>query len=182
MAPGLFGRSSGAGYTALIGWFSCPCQVNAAGEFGTCRQDTALSATPNLSTNSAAGEATRRATILVVEDEMEVRKVVRLTLELQGYHVLAAQDADDALRLATAFKGPIDLLVADVVMPRMNGSKLFDQLRLSRARLRVLFISGYSAEVLADHHVGTDDANFLAKPFSSSTLGRKVSELLPAVC
>lgn len=137
-----------------------------------------MNATPRSPTEGDPGDDRPAATILVVEDEVEVGKVVRLTLELQGYHVISAQDAEAALRLATGHPDQIDLLIADVVMPRMSGAKLFDQLRQSRPTLRVLFISGYSDDILADYGLSSQDQRFLAKPFSSPTLGRRVRELL----
>jgi two-component system, cell cycle sensor histidine kinase and response regulator CckA len=113
-------------------------------------------------------------TILVVEDEEEVRALTRDVLEMHGYSVLEALDAADALRLGETHPGRIDLLITDVVMPRMNGPELARRLRARRPGLRVLCMSGYpeSAERrVADAETWTA---WLQKPFSPDGLIAKV--------
>jgi PAS domain S-box-containing protein len=119
-----------------------------------------------------------RETILLVEDEEAVRRIVKLTLETQGYTVLEARDAHEAVGLADTATRPIDLLITDVVMPGMNGRILADQLRTRAADLRVLFISGYTDDALVQYGVRESTAGFLQKPFSPRGLARKVREVL----
>ena len=118
--------------------------------------------------------------ILVVEDEDEVRKVVCLTLELQGYYVLAAATPEQALDLVQSLDHPIDLLLTDVVMPGLSGPELFARIRVHMPDMRVLYISGYSEDALLAHGVAPREIAFLPKPFSSAALGRKVRQILHA--
>lgn len=116
--------------------------------------------------------------ILVVEDEDEVRKVVCLTLELQGYCVLAASGTEQALELVNSSTQPIDLLMTDVVMPELSGPELAGLIRQRIPDLRVLYMSGYSEDALLAHGLVLSEIAFLAKPFSSAALGRKVRQAL----
>ncbi|MBL9077603.1 MAG: response regulator [Planctomycetes bacterium] len=118
------------------------------------------------------------ATILVAEDDPAVRERLVSALQKGGHTVLAAADGEAALRLVAAVSKPIDLLVTDVVMPRCDGRQLADQLRRSRAGLRVLFVSGYP-----DHRLDGDGGlppatGFLAKPFTREDLLGQVDALL----
>ncbi|MGN6545355.1 MAG: response regulator [Aureliella sp.] len=119
-------------------------------------------------------------TILVVEDEPGVRRVIKLILEVQGYRVLAAENVEQALRLAETQGDSVDLLLTDVVLPGMSGPRLYEQLRSTREDLRVLFISGYPEEVLAAHGLCGSEWPFLAKPFTGAALSRVVRQLLRA--
>ncbi|MBP7149340.1 MAG: response regulator [Acidobacteria bacterium] len=113
-------------------------------------------------------------TILVVEDEDLVRNLVCRMLELRGYRVLAAASSEEALNVAAAHAGPIDLLLSDVVLPRLGGRELAVRLREARPALRVLFISGYGDEIAGE--LGPRDA-FLQKPFASEALHRALQAL-----
>ena len=117
-------------------------------------------------------------TVLVVEDEEEVRSLTRDVLEMHGYAVLEAMDPDDALRLGGSHPGPIDLLITDVVMPRMNGPELARRLRAGRPTLRVLCMSGYpeSEDRRIDGKAGW--TAWLQKPFTPDVLMRKVRDCL----
>ncbi|MDZ7290530.1 MAG: response regulator [candidate division KSB1 bacterium] len=118
-------------------------------------------------------------TVLLVEDEPTVREVAARVLREQGYHVLMAANGDEALQLAKAHpQETIHLLVTDVVMPRLSGKVVADQLKVIRPDMKVLFISGYSDETTFRH--GTADASlaFLQKPFSPAVLAHKVREVL----
>jgi two-component system cell cycle sensor histidine kinase/response regulator CckA len=117
-------------------------------------------------------------TVLLVEDEPQVRGVARRILERQGYLVLVPQSAEEALRLAEDYAGTIHLLVTDVVMPRMNGSELSRLLRQQRPGLRVLFVSGYTDGSIGALGMLEDGAAFLQKPFTSESLARKVRSVL----
>jgi PAS domain S-box-containing protein len=115
-------------------------------------------------------------TILLVEDQEEVRKFIATILGEYGYKVVQAQDAAQALRLCAA--QPVDLLVTDVVMPKMSGVELAERLRLTLPGLRAIFISGYSEDTHAQQRESVPDAGFLQKPFSPEALAKKVREVL----
>jgi PAS domain S-box-containing protein len=117
-------------------------------------------------------------TILVVEDEEEVRRITLQILENQGYRVLAARSGEEALGLLSAFKGKIDLLLTDVVMPGMDGRILAERIRQERPESKVLFMSGYTDDVIAHHGILEEGIHFLSKPFSISQLLVKVRETL----
>jgi PAS domain S-box-containing protein len=118
-------------------------------------------------------------TILVVEDETPLRKVLSAVLEQAGYGVIAARDGVEALSLAAESPGRIHLLLSDVVMPLIDGPELARRLTGSRPGIRVLFMSGYPAERLAGHQLSTDDAeDYLQKPFSPETLAARVRKAL----
>ena len=117
-------------------------------------------------------------TVLLVEDETRVRELGHLALRSVGYNVLEAPDGEQALRLVARHPGPIHLLVTDVVMPRMSGRVLADQLTLARPNVKVLYISGYTDEALARHGVPTPGTAFLQKPFTPGSLARTVRDLL----
>lgn len=127
---------------------------------------------------SAPQRRTLPATILVVDDEVSLRSVMRRTLARAGFEVLLAEDGARALALADAHGGRIDLLLTDVVMPGLSGPELARQLRNKRPEIGVLFISGYSFE---EHVPAADSATgtgYLAKPFDSTTLTAKVHQVL----
>lgn len=117
-------------------------------------------------------------TILVVEDEEEVRALARDILEMNGYAVLEALDVADATRLAETHPGPIHLLVTDVVMPGASGPELAGRLRARRPDLRVLCMSGYpeSADGRIEGEAGWNA--WLQKPFTPDGLMRKVRDCL----
>jgi PAS domain S-box-containing protein len=117
-------------------------------------------------------------TVLVVEDHDDVRQLITLSLESCGFHVLQASNGRAALTLAAQYPGTIDLLVTDVIMPGMTGKEMADQLAPIRPELKVLYISGYSGEVIA--HRGVLDAGvaYLGKPFTPASLAAKVREVL----
>jgi CheY-like chemotaxis protein len=124
---------------------------------------------------------TGHETILLAEDEDGVRTLARLVLESNGYKVIEATNGQDAVDAATRHHGPIHLLISDVVMPQMSGRQLADLLAPNFPGLRVLFISGYTDEAIIRHGVLEDGVAFLQKPFTPTTLARKVRELLDAV-
>lgn len=119
-----------------------------------------------------------RATVLVVEDEPVLRRLVSRILRKQGYEVISAGDGVEALDAASRFHGQIDLLVTDVVMPKMGGVALQKELRVARPGLRTLFVSGYSADGVIQGGLVADHPGFLAKPFTARRLIHKVTEVL----
>jgi two-component system, cell cycle sensor histidine kinase and response regulator CckA len=117
-------------------------------------------------------------TILVVEDEVSILKLTRKMLEGLGYAVLTTGRIGDALQLAEEQAGRIHLLITDVVMPEMNGRKLAERLRGFCPALKCLFMSGYTANVIAHHGVLDEGVHFIQKPFSKKDLANKVRDVL----
>jgi len=135
--------------------------------------------TGQLQTKGPAVPARRgRETILLAEDEPAILELTTMMLERQGYTVLAASTPGEAIRLAGEYAGEIHLLMTDVVMPEMNGRDLAKNLLSLYPHLRRLFMSGYTADVIAHHGVLDEGVYFIQKPFSIKGLAAKVREAL----
>ncbi|MES1173450.1 MAG: response regulator [Myxococcales bacterium] len=119
-------------------------------------------------------------TVLVVEDEDAVRALVRAILMKHGYRVLDARSGGDALLLCEDHTDPIDLLLTDVVMPRMSGRQLAERLRAVRPNMRTLFMSGYTNDAVVRHGVLKNTIDFIQKPITPDSLSRKVRAVLDA--
>jgi len=117
-------------------------------------------------------------TILLVEDDPTILELSCSMLERLGYRVLATDSPSEALRLAAEQRGQIDLLITDVVMPEINGKELSQQLLAQHPKLKLIYISGYTADVIAHHGVLDEGINFLQKPFSINDLSTKIKEVL----
>lgn len=117
-------------------------------------------------------------TILLVEDEPEVRSLVQKVLKMQGYTVLAAANAEEALRVSGDFRGEIEMMVCDVSMPGLSGKQLAERLAESRPETKVLFMSGYTDDTIVHHGILDPGIAFLQKPFTPQALARKVREVL----
>jgi CheY-like chemotaxis protein len=147
---------------------------------GTCfeillpRTSQALPPAPLLPSTSTRGTET----ILVIEDDPQVRGVTVRALEGAGYRVLVAAEGAEALALARGRTEPLDLLVTDVVMPGLSGGAVAAELRRRDPSLRVLFVSGYARDALAQGEVSEAAAQFLPKPFTPSTLLERVRRIL----
>ena len=115
--------------------------------------------------------------ILIVEDEAAVRRLAASVLRTSGYQVQEARDAVEGLALIQS-KQPFDLVITDVIMPKMSGKELYDQIKVIAPRIKVLFMSGYTDDALAHHGVLGPELSFLEKPFSPSRLAHKVREVL----
>jgi two-component system cell cycle sensor histidine kinase/response regulator CckA len=113
-------------------------------------------------------------TVLVAEDEPAVRQLVRQTLEQCGYTVLEAKDGYEALRVIEQRTSEIHLLLTDVIMPLMNGSELAKRLESIHPGMKILYMSGYTDEVLAFHGIAQPEIDFIQKPFTPSELVGKV--------
>ena len=120
----------------------------------------------------------RAETILLVEDEPEVREMTQELLEAEGYRVLSAGRPDEAMERARRLDGPLDLLLTDVVMPQMNGRELAERLTQMRPDVKVLFMSGYTDDAMVRLGVSDTRALFLGKPFTRAMLATKVREAL----
>jgi two-component system, cell cycle sensor histidine kinase and response regulator CckA len=126
--------------------------------------------------NNAVPDGTE--TILLVEDEESMRQLAVEYLKGKGYTVLAAADPDAAIAIATTRSGPIDMLLTDVILPGMSGVKLAERLGASHPHMRVLYVSGYTADAIVHHGGQGPNFAFLSKPFSLSALARKIRSVL----
>ena len=136
---------------------------------------------PNVEAGRARAEKLRTSrgeTVLIVEDDGSILKLGKVMLESLGYTVLAASTPGEAVALAETYAGRIHLLITDVVMPEMNGRELSEQLLRSCPHLKVLFMSGYTADVIAHRGVLEEGVHFIPKPFSKNDLAVKVRDTL----
>ncbi len=134
-------------------------------------------------TAPAEGEHPVRAgteTILLVEDEVGVRQLVREMLHRLGYKIHEASGGADALRIFAQHRNTIDLLLTDVIMPQMSGRDLAERLKAQQPSLKVLYISGYTDDMLAHHGVLESNVYLLQKPFAPDELAKKMREVLDA--
>jgi PAS domain S-box-containing protein len=141
----------------------------------------ALPATGRGVENGAAAapiESSGSETILLVEDEDVVRELTREMLERYGYTVLSASDSDEALAVCGDHEAPIDLLLTDVVMPKLSARELATRVRILHPEARLLYMSGYADDAVIRHGVIAEGTAFLQKPFAAAELARKVREVL----
>lgn len=117
-------------------------------------------------------------TVLLVEDEESLRRLTLRILTGLGYSVLTASGGTEAIQTLEHYDGRVDLLVTDVVMPGMNGRDLSGQLLKIQPNMKVLFVSGYSEDVIAHHGVVDQKLNFIGKPYSAMSLGEKIRQVL----
>jgi two-component system cell cycle sensor histidine kinase/response regulator CckA len=126
---------------------------------------------------SAAVEPAR-ATVLVADDEGELRELMKAVLEDEGYDVVEAADGDEAIAQCRKHDGAIKLLVLDVIMPRMNANEAYAAILEMRPGVKALFISGHSRVMILEQNLLQQEHPFLSKPFSPATLRARVRELL----
>jgi PAS domain S-box-containing protein len=117
-------------------------------------------------------------TVLIVEDDNPLRKLLQRILQQHGYSVLEAENGEDALRVSEAYAGSVDLLITDVVMPGMGGRETAERLQSIYPSMKVLYTSGYTDNAIVHHGVLATGLNFLQKPFSLEDLARKAREIL----
>jgi CheY-like chemotaxis protein len=129
-------------------------------------------------THEAVGGSQR---ILLVEDNDELREATQEALELLGYSVTAAAEGLEALSIFETEGDSFDLLITDIVMPGPNGREVAEKMTATRADLPVIFISGYTNDVILRHGVVEEEVNYLPKPFSVPTLASKIREVLASV-
>jgi PAS domain S-box-containing protein len=160
------------------GWIRVASEPGRGTTFRIClpridRADVATASRPAASSSVGGSE-----TVLVVEDQADVRKLAMGILRKNGYRLLEASNASDAIEVAARFAGRIDLVLTDVVMPGMTGREMAKRLQAERPSLRVLFTSGYSSDVIARQGVLEPGVAYLAKPFAPGELALKVREVL----
>ncbi len=132
-------------------------------------------ATPDTVTPPPAPAGSGTETVLVVEDDEQIRRIVSRALHRHGYRVLTAADPDEALALSG---DPVDLLLTDVVLPKLGGQDLADQLTVRHPRMRVLYMSGYTPHTVAERTDLRPGAELLQKPFTPDALARRVRAVL----
>ena len=125
-----------------------------------------------------AAPKTDSETILLVEDEPALLSLAQIQLRRMGYVVLPACGPTEALNVAATYAGDINLLMTDVVMPDMSGHELWKRLSQQRPNLKSLYMSGYTADIIAHHGIIESDIHFLQKPFSRESLAAKLREVL----
>jgi PAS domain S-box-containing protein len=135
--------------------------------------DVSGSRLPGLAIDAGKGE-----TILVLEDDTMVRVSVCNMLRRMGYKVIEADSAEHCCRLAASHQGHIDLFLTDVVMPDMNGKEVYERLAPLRKGLKVLYMSGYAADVIVHRGIVDEEVQFIQKPLSIGALSRKIREIL----
>ncbi|HEX2767652.1 MAG TPA: response regulator [Geobacteraceae bacterium] len=131
--------------------------------------------TATISSLPALGE---NQTILIADDDMQVRDIIRITLENSGYKVIEAEDGEMAVQQFAKYRDEINLLILDIVMPKKNGKDAYDEIRKIRQEIKVLFISGYTSDVI-DLKVGMgEELNIVSKPVSPRELLLKIKGTL----
>jgi CheY-like chemotaxis protein len=141
-------------------------------------EETATPEQDDVPATDAADILSGSETILVVEDDDELRRLVHVILDTAGYTVLEAANGQEALRICEGHHGPIHLLIADVVMPQMSGTDLAGHFIHARPEAKVLYISGYTGDHLQQYEQLTNDVPLLEKPFDSDELIHTVREIL----
>ena len=129
-------------------------------------------------TSEISNDLAGTETVLIVEDNDQVRDLSQAILKRRSYTVLSAENGDQALEVLDALDGPVHLLLTDVVMPGMNGKELFAKIAEKHRGLKVLYMSGYTNNIIAHRGVLEEGINFIQKPFSVQALAAKVREVL----
>jgi len=133
---------------------------------------------PQVAVKSGSGRLQGAEVVLIAEDNEGLRELACDILRSFGYTVLEAQDAAQALQIASAREGPIDVLITDVIMPGLNGRELAERLKTLRPEIKVLLMSGYTDDILSRHQVLDAGLEFLEKPFTPQALAAKVRNIL----
>jgi CheY-like chemotaxis protein len=117
-------------------------------------------------------------TLLIVEDEEMVRTFTKKILEKVGYKVIEAADGEDAMEKFRQNREDISLILSDVIMPKKSGREILEEVRKEKSGVKVIFISGYTANVMKEKGIFEDNSDFITKPFMKAELLRKVREVL----
>jgi len=179
------GHGTGLGLATVMGIVKQSgghIQVESIPEEGTAfhiffpREGTSTGRTVGGEIPSAALAGTE--TILIADDELAIRKIVSTCLKKLGYSVLTAKDGDEVVKVCQEYERPIHLLLADVIMPKTNGLQAWKSIRDTRPEMRVLFMSGYTADVLGPSQVLISDFEIMEKPFAIEDLVHRVRDIL----
>ena len=178
------GKGTGLGLSTAYGivrqsggWIDVSSEVGAGASFTVYLPRADGSAELEASRINSTSQGGKE-TILVVDDEAAVRHFLVAALKSCGFQILEASGGEDALTVAKQFSGEIHLLLTDVTMPGMRGDELSRQLKALRPGLKVLFVSGYSADLMSERGSLGENETFLAKPFTSHSVAAKVREAL----
>ena len=147
-------------------------------EFGIFLPVSGQSPEPEKTVEPAPSILKGSETILLVEDNDQVRSLILAILERQGYSVLVAEDGIHALEVLERFNDPVHLLLTDVIMPGMNGIDLFKKISASRRNVRVIYMSGYADDVILEQGGAEVGLPFIQKPFSVKDITTKVRDVL----
>jgi two-component system, cell cycle sensor histidine kinase and response regulator CckA len=179
------GKGTGLGLATVYGivkqssgWIFAESELGKGSAFLVFFPETAAASETEIPKSVKPGKPVGHETILVAEDQENVRALTVDYLTSLGYTVLAAEDGESALDLAGRQSEQIHLLITDAMMPRMSGLALARRLRERRPGIKVLYISGYANDATALEGIGLQNEPFLQKPFSMDALGRKVRSLL----
>jgi len=153
-------------------------QPNAGSKFEIYLPSANIAETPNIPPSAESQPMVNHETILVVEDDTTVRDLVQMVLRKHGYTVLIAPNSQTALNLVAEYSGHIHLLLADIVMPGLNGKDLTDAAIQLRPGLKIMFMSGYNETTLARHGILASNIELMPKPFSTKTLIQKIRIVL----
>ncbi|UCD66845.1 MAG: PAS domain S-box protein [Deltaproteobacteria bacterium] len=125
-----------------------------------------------------AGIPEGKETILLAEDDQTISRMIKNYLKPLGYNLLLAENGEEAIELSRSHEGDIQLLLTDVIMPKMDGQELANAIQNERPGIQVIFMSGYTDDVIAHHGVLDPDVNFIQKPITPSKLGKVLKEVL----
>jgi two-component system cell cycle sensor histidine kinase/response regulator CckA len=121
--------------------------------------------------------ANRKPNILVVDDDQSVRELIVLFLETTGFTVFQAPGGHEAMEVVTKPEIMVDILITDIIMPKMNGKELANRVCTIKPHIKVLFVSAYSAEILSSQNLCPTGADYIRKPFNRETLFDKISKV-----
>ncbi|MGH8338140.1 MAG: response regulator, partial [Gammaproteobacteria bacterium] len=162
------------------GWVSFHSQLGHGSSFSIYLPEAGGESAFPTAQPSSVREAKVTETILVVEDEDEIRDMVRDYLERKGYTVVAANNGSEALEVALRYKGSIHLLLTDVVMPQLGGHELAQQIKGMRPRIKILFTSGYPEHAAPPEKSAGPPAVILQKPYPLNDLSTRIRQILDA--
>jgi DNA-binding NtrC family response regulator len=117
-------------------------------------------------------------TILVAEDDKRIRELAEIILTQHGYHVILAENGEEAITRFIAHKDEIHLVILDVIMPKKSGKEVYDELKKISPDIRTIFSSGYTADMIAASDIQDERSDFISKPWSPKRLLLKVREVL----
>jgi len=160
------------------GWIDVDSELDVGTTFQIFLPATDRSVTGDATQSRERSPARGSETVLLVEDEPAVREMTRTALQGYGYTILAASNAEDALRTVAAKDGRIDLLLTDVVMPGMGGPQLAEHVRRAHPAIAVVFMSGYTSDAVLRQGIETGEVHFVQKPFSTAALAAKIRHVL----